>query len=115
MSPREVRAALTTMAIVACLTPIASVAAQQSGTVRGRVTEAGSQRPVADVQVTVVGTGSGALTGQNGEYTIANIPAGQRTIRARRLGFNPVEKPITVAAGTSASLDFALTQSATQL
>jgi TonB-linked SusC/RagA family outer membrane protein len=103
------------MAIVACLTPIASVAAQQSGTVRGRVTEAGSQRPVADVQVTIVGTGSGALTGQNGEYTIANVPAGQRTIRARRLGFTPLEKPVTVTAGTSTSLDFVLAQSATQL
>ena len=71
MLSREVRATLTTvatMAVLACLTPVRSIVAQQSGTVRGRVTEAGSQRAVANVQVTVVGTGSGALTGQNGEY-----------------------------------------------
>ena len=76
MFPREVRATLATMAVLACFTPFRSIAGQQTGTVRGRVTESGSQRPVANVQVTVVGTGSGALTGQNGDYTIANVPAG---------------------------------------
>ena len=115
MFPREVRTTLMTMAALACLVPIRSVIGQQSGTVRGRVTEAGSQRPVSDVQMTVVGTSFGALTGQNGEYTIANVPAGPRSIRARRLGFNPLDKPVTVTAGSAAPLDFALTQSATQL
>jgi len=115
MFPREVRTTLMTMAALACLVPIRSVIGQQSGTVRGRVTEAGSQRPVSDVQMTVVGTSFGALTGQNGEYTITNVPAGPRSIRARRLGFNPLDKPVTVTAGSAAALDFALTQSATQL
>ena len=115
MFPREVRTILMTMAALACLVPIRSVIGQQSGTVRGRVTEAGSQRPVSDVQMTVVGTSFGALTGQNGEYTITNVPAGPRSIRARRLGFNPLDKPVTVTAGSAAALDFALTQSATQL
>lgn len=115
MFPREVRATLATMAVLACLTPVRSIVGQQSGTVRGRVTEAGSQRPVANVQVTVVGTGSGALTGQNGDYTITNVPAGERTIRVRRLGFNPADKTATVSPGAAAQVDFALTQSATQL
>ena len=81
MFSREVRTTLMTMAALACLAPVRSVIGQQTGTVRGRVTEAGSQRPVSNVQVTVVGTGSGALTGQNGDYTITNVPAGQRAIR----------------------------------
>ncbi len=115
MFSREVRTTLMTMAALACLAPVRSVIGQQTGTVRGRVTEAGSQRPVSDVQVTVVGTGSGALTGQNGDYTITNVPAGQRTLRARRLGFNPLEKPVTVTAGATSTLDFAVGQSATQL
>jgi TonB-linked SusC/RagA family outer membrane protein len=115
MFPREVRTTLMTMVALACLAPVRSAISQQSGTIRGRVTESGSQRPVANVQVTVVGTGSGALTGQNGDYTITNVSAGQHAIRVRRLGFNPLEKPITVNAGTTAQLDFALTQSATQL
>ena len=115
MFPREVRAALTMMAVLAFLTPTRSIAGQQTGVVRGRVTEGGSQRPVADVQVTVVGTGYGALTGQNGDYTINNVPAGQHTIRVRRLGFNPADKTVRVNAGAPAQLDFSITQSATQL
>src|SRR5689334_12656791 len=77
MFPREVRVTLATVIVLACLAPVRSTAAQGSGTVRGRVTEAGSQRPVGDVQVTVVGTGFGALTGQNGDYAISNVPSGQ--------------------------------------
>jgi TonB-linked SusC/RagA family outer membrane protein len=115
MFPREIRARLTAMAALACLTPFGSIAAQQSGTVRGRVIEAGSQRPVSDVQVTVVGTSFGALTGQNGQYTITNVPAGQQTIRTRRLGFGPLDKVVTVTAGQSVEADFTIAQSATQL
>src|SRR5688572_24405963 len=97
MSLREVRATLVALAVLVFGPPTRSSAAQaQNGTVRGRVTEAGSQRPVNDVQVTVVGTAFGALTSQNGEYTISNVPAGQRTIRLRRLGFNLADRPVTV-------------------
>ena len=116
MSLREVRATLVALAVLVFGPPTRSLTAQaQNGTVRGRVTEAGSQRPVSDVQVTVVGTSFGALTSQNGEYTISNVPAGQRTIRLRRLGFNAADRPVTVTAGQPTTLDVTLTQSATQL
>jgi TonB-dependent starch-binding outer membrane protein SusC len=115
MFPRGVRVPLVTLAVAALLAPASSLAAQQSGAIRGRVTEAGSQRPVGDAAVTVVGTGSGALTNQNGEFTILNVAAGQRAVRVRRIGFNALEKPVTVNAGTTVQLDFAVTQSATQL
>jgi len=116
MFSREVRATLVAAAaLVVGLSPIGSLAAQSTGTIRGRVTEAGSRRAVSDVQVTVVGTGFGALSSQNGDYTISNVPAGQRTLRVRRLGFNPVERAVMVNAGATATLDFALAQSATQL
>ena len=111
---RHVRALLVAAAALALTTPVRSLAAQQTGTIRGRITEVGSQRPVGDVQVMVVGSPFGALSGPNGEYTIANVPAGQRVIRARRLGFNPAEKTVTVSTDP-VTADFALTQSATQL
>ena len=115
MLSREVRARLASLAVVALLAPVTSIAAQQTGFIRGRVTEAGSQRAISDVQVTVVGSSSGALTNANGEYSIANVSAGARTVRVRRLGFNALEKPVTVNPGATATLDFAMTQSATQL
>jgi TonB-linked SusC/RagA family outer membrane protein len=114
MFQRHVRAVL--VAAVACaLGAYARPLAAQQGTIRGRVTDAASQRPVADVQVSVVGTAFGALTGANGEYTITNVPAGQRTVRARRLGFTAQDKTVTITAGQAATQDFVLAQSATQL
>ena len=116
MSLREVRATLVALAVLASVSPMRSIASQvQNGTVSGRVTESGSRRPVSEVQITVVGTVFGALTNQNGEYTISNVPAGQRTIRLRRLGFNPADRNVNVTAGQTSTLDFTVTQSATQL
>jgi TonB-linked SusC/RagA family outer membrane protein len=114
MSLRQVRALLVVAAAFALIAPVRSLAAQQTGTIRGTITDAGSQRPVGDVQVTVVGTQLGALSGPNGQYTIANVPAGQRVIRARRLGFNAADKTVTVS-NDPITADFAMTQSATQL
>ena len=114
MFSRQVRALLVAAAALALSAPARSLAAQQTGTIRGRAIEAGSQRPVGDVQITVVGTPLGALTGPNGDYTIANVPAGQRVVRARRLGFNPSERTVTVST-EPVTADFTLTQSATQL
>jgi TonB-linked SusC/RagA family outer membrane protein len=97
------------------LSPLQTLAAQATGTIRGRVTETGTQRPVSQAQVTIVGSQIGGLTGQNGEYTIANVPAGQRTVRARRIGFTAIERSVTVTAGGTVTADFAIAQSATQL
>ena len=116
MFSREVRALVAALAgVLAGAVPLDVVGAQTVGTLRGRVTEAGSQRPISDVQVTVVGTSLGGLTTQAGEYTITNVPAGQRTIRFRRLGFAALERTVTVNAGATAQLDATIAQSATQL
>ncbi|HEX3160060.1 MAG TPA: TonB-dependent receptor plug domain-containing protein, partial [Gemmatimonadaceae bacterium] len=101
-------------AVVALLSPD-SLAAQSTGAVRGRVVENGGQRPVADVQVGIVGTTLGAITNSAGEYIIANVPAGEHRIRARRLGFRADDHQLTLSAGTTARADFTLSPTATQL
>ena len=113
MFQRQVRVVLVAAAAFALGALAQPLAAQ--GTIRGRITDAGSQRPLSDVQVTIVGTPLGALSGPNGEYSIANVPAGPHNVRARRLGFSAVDKPASVTAGQGLTLDFALAQSATQL
>ena len=57
------RAYLAFLAIAAFAIP-REVAAQATGTIEGTVTDAGSKRPIANVQVTIVGSGgrTGALT-----------------------------------------------------
>lgn len=95
--------------------PFAMAGAQSTGSIRGRVTETAGQRPIADVQILVVGTGSGALSNANGEFVILNVPAGAQTVRIRRIGFVPAERAVTVAAGAPVQLDVSLAQSLTQL
>ncbi len=95
--------------------PFSLAGAQNTGSIRGRVSESAGARPIPDVQVLVVGTGSGALTNANGEFVIVNVPVGARSVRVRRIGFVPTERGVTVTAGESAQLDFALAQSLTQL
>src|SRR4051812_30037047 len=70
--------------------------AQAVGTVRGRVTDVASGRGLADAQVTVVGTRLGAMSGPGGEFAIANVPTGARTLTARRIGYQPASKSVTV-------------------
>ncbi len=95
-------------------TPILA-AAQGTGTVRGRVTDAAANRGIGDVQVTVSGTRIGVMTGQDGAYTLTAVPAGSRTITARRLGFQLAAQTVTVPASGSVTVDFAMNQSALNL
>ena len=91
--------------------------AQQApqGTVTGRVVDASSQRPLADAQVSIVGTQRGAVTNENGEFRIVNVPAGAQTVRAQRIGFAPATLAVSVTAGGSAVANLALAVTAVEL
>jgi TonB-dependent SusC/RagA subfamily outer membrane receptor len=86
--------------------------AQATGTVRGRVVETGSQQPVSDVQVSIIGTTLGAITNASGEFAIINVPAGEQRIRVRRLGFRAADQAVTVTAGATVTANFTLAPSA---
>lgn len=105
--------ALALVAALAVITRTAS--AQSSGTVSGRVTEANSQRPLADAQVIIVGTDRSGVTNTNGEFTIGGVPAGAQRVRARRIGFAPSEQAMDVQTGETARANFALNVTATDL
>ncbi|MGV3709554.1 MAG: TonB-dependent receptor domain-containing protein, partial [Gemmatimonas sp.] len=114
MITRPPRSALGALALfLTFLAPGAS--AQQTGTVRGKVTDVASGRPVADAQLMIAGTRLVAITNADGEYTITLVPVGDRAVSARRIGYQPLEKPVVVTAGASATVDFALNVSAVNL
>src|SRR5436309_9361942 len=56
--------------------------AQTTGTVKGKVIDASTQRPLDGAQITVVGTDLGTLTNASGEYQF-NVPLGQVIVRIR--------------------------------
>jgi TonB-linked SusC/RagA family outer membrane protein len=93
----------------------AADAGAQAGTIRGRVTDAASQRPVAEAQVTVSGTTLGASTTANGEYVIGNVPAGTRELIVRRLGYGRRNQTVTVPSSGEVRADFTVALAASQL
>jgi TonB-linked SusC/RagA family outer membrane protein len=97
------------------MSPAMLVAQEGSGTISGRVVQTGSQQPLSDVHIIISGTQRGAQTDADGRYTIANVPAGTRTIIARRVGVTSQTRVITVAAGQNTTLDFTLAPVATTL
>ncbi len=119
MSSQYVRAAATAagaaLLVVAGAPSRAQGQATETGVVRGRVVEAGSQRPIGDAQVLVVGTTAGTITNAAGEYVLPRVPAGARTIRVRRIGFGAADRAVTVAAGQDARADVTLSAAASTL
>ncbi len=105
-----------TLAVAVLLSaPPRCLDAQATGPVRGRVVETGSLQPVGEVQVNIVGTTLGALTNASGDFTIINVPAGERQVRVRRIGFRAADQTVTVTAGATVTVNFTLAPSAAQL
>jgi TonB-linked SusC/RagA family outer membrane protein len=90
------------------------VSAQQ-GSVAGQVTDKSNQQPVAGAAVLVVGTSLQARTGREGRYSISNVSPGTYQVQVRFIGFATATQAVTVVAGQSAALDFALTPAAVPL
>ncbi|MEA2766844.1 MAG: hypothetical protein QOK07_3248 [Gemmatimonadaceae bacterium] len=93
----------------------ALVSAQTSGTIRGRVTDAGSGAPLEGVQVSIDGTRVGAQTSADGTYTIVGVPAGSQTLSMRRVGYAPQRASVTVPEAGATTQDLSLNRVATQL
>jgi iron complex outermembrane receptor protein len=93
---------------------LATPAAAQSGTISGRVTDAGGERPVAGVNITLfrdaatVPAGT-AVTASNGTYRIVGVAPGTYRVRATLIGFAPVTREgVVLSEGGTATVDFAL-------
>jgi len=96
-------------AILCAAASITSLGAQQpTGTVTGQVVDSATRRPLADVSVIVEGTRRGAVTRDDGTFTIVGVPAGTQTVRARRIGYGSPLVIVAVPSGGSVSVAFAL-------
>jgi TonB-linked SusC/RagA family outer membrane protein len=89
--------------------------AAQTGTIAGRVIDAGSTLPIPAAQVFIADLDLGVLSQQNGSYILLNVPVGPRTVTVQRIGYRQVTQTVTVAAGQTAVLDFRITEEALQL
>ena len=100
--------ALSTLGLsqyVAAQTPAASVA---RGRITGRVLDP-QGAGMSDVGIQIVGTTIGAMSGVDGRYTVAQVPAGTVTLLARRIGYaSKTITGVTVTAGAAQELNIAM-------
>jgi iron complex outermembrane receptor protein len=95
--------------LVALVLMIATAAMGQTGAISGTVkSKAGEDLSGANVAIT--GTTMGASTDANGNYTIANIPAGAYRIRVSFIGYEEVSQSVRVAAGQTVTVDFSISE-----
>ena len=111
---RLIRSAGLVAALLAATGFVSRASAQQTGTIRGTVTDSASGRGIGGAQVTVTGSTRGSLTNDVGAYIIRDVPVGAATVRAQRIGFTPIDRQVTVTPA-GATADFALVASARAL
>ncbi|WP_419950433.1 YfbK domain-containing protein [Candidatus Palauibacter sp.] len=96
-------------------TPAPSGAQSDTGTVRGTVVDAESIAPVPGAQVFVAGTVIGTLTDGTGGYSLTNVPAGEQVVTVRLIGYRELSRRVTVVAGQTVEVDFAVEQTTLRL
>jgi len=80
----------------------------QTGTITGTVADKNG-KPLPYANVIVVGTTFGAMSLNDGKFTIPGVPAGTYTIKAMMMGYKAFEKPgLTVRGGETETLHFKL-------
>jgi len=113
---RLMRIRMSCVALLVSLLAVgAADAGAQTGTVAGRVTDERTAQPVTGTAIEVQGTRLAAVSDADGRYRIASVPAGARTIVARRIGYSVARQSISIADGGQATADFALRPAAQSL
>lgn len=86
----------------------------QQGTIRGQVVERESLAPLATATVQIVDADIGALTDQQGRYSL-QVPAGTHEVQVSLIGYETTVQSVTVEAGETAELTVRMNISTLQL
>jgi outer membrane receptor protein involved in Fe transport len=80
-----------------------------TGKISGTVTDAKDGKPLAFGSVMLMNTSLGTHVGDNGQYTVENIPPGTYTVKATMMGYTSESKEnVEVKANQVAKVDFQL-------
>jgi len=82
-------------------------------TLNGYVVDAETKETLISATVAVTGTRLGAATNKSGYFSIKGIPAGRHTVVVTYLGYQRLEREVTVRDGESQKLTFELVPSST--
>lgn len=95
-------------------TLVTFITCAQNAILKGRVTTSDNQ-PLEFVNVGITGLSKGSTTDRFGNYEIKNVEPGTYTVFASFVGLEKQEATITVTSGESATLNFSVKESSTDL
>jgi TonB-linked SusC/RagA family outer membrane protein len=88
----------------------------QAGTLTGTITDESTGGPLSTVQVFLQGTSRGGLSGPDGRFTLTDVPPGNYTLIANRIGYQEARQTdISVAAGQVTTVNIAMSGQVLQL
>ena len=102
------------LAVLALFATAAVATAQTGGRIVGKVTSTDG-RALPSINISVTGMNRGAVTDSAGRYSLSNVPTGAHNIQARGIGFGSSTSTVQIVAGQTATMNFALTATATEL
>ncbi len=88
---------------------------QGGGTIAGQVVDMVTRAPLDQVAVRVEGPALAGVTTSDGRYAVHNIPPGTYRATARRVGYTPLTKTVTVSPNSATTVDFAVAAAPTRL
>lgn len=88
---------------------------QPNGVIKGKVTDAGSGKPLPGTNITVVGTNLGAAAGKDGEFVIRRVPQGEYQLKVTRIGYEPKIAQAVVTANGKVYFQFKLREDLFQM
>jgi hypothetical protein len=98
-----------------CIATALSAAHAQQATVVGRVLARESGQPVANASVSVLPNGAERLGGENGSFTLRDLPPGEVRLRFRRIGFAPMDTALILGANDTVRVSIEMTRLALEL
>uniref|UniRef100_UPI0037C07E5D SusC/RagA family TonB-linked outer membrane protein n=1 Tax=Gemmatimonas sp. TaxID=1962908 RepID=UPI0037C07E5D len=112
---RLVTSVLSAVAAIGLALPSALTAQGAGGTVVGRVTDASTGLPIQQARVLVQGTQVGALTAENGRYSLRVPTSGAVVLEVSRIGYEAKRVTVTISGNAPITQDVALAQAAFSL
>ena len=92
-----------------------TLAFAQRGTVSGKILDANTGDPLPGASVLVEGFELGGATNASGEFTIEGVPAGERKLIARFIGYKSQSQTVRVSGGITVTVNFNLKETVLQL